>query len=72
MLMSDGAHLLVFANRRLHQVHRTCIERGCEQQLAIFATTPLTSEEWSPMDDGRLRVFTEGHEVTGTTSAGPA
>lgn len=63
LLMSDGAHLVVFANTKLHQVRRACVESGCDQQLAMFATTPLTLEEWSPVADGKLRFFAAGREV---------
>jgi len=63
ILLSDGSQLLVFANEKLHQARRTCVERGCEQQLTMFATTPLTDEDWSSVADGRMRVYAGGRKV---------
>lgn len=66
-LMSDGVHLVAFANKELHhdlyQVARTCVERECDQQVMVLATTPLTDEDWRPLERGRLRVFRDGREV---------
>lgn len=62
-LMSDGVHLLVFANRRLHRVRRSCRERECDQEVVVLTTTPLTDEAWSPVELGRLHVFAAGREV---------
>jgi len=61
--MSDGVHLIVFANKRLHQVQRTCIERECKQQVVMLTTSPLTDEAWSPVELGRLYVLAEGREA---------
>jgi len=63
ILMSDGVHLIVFANRKLHQVRRTCVERECNQQVVILTTTPLTDEPWSAVELERLHVFARGREV---------
>jgi glutamine amidotransferase len=62
-LMSDGVHLLVFANRRLHRVRRSCRERECDQEVVVLTTTPLTDEAWSPVELGRLHVLAAGREV---------
>jgi|GEM_PF-4817116 len=60
--MSDGVHLLAFANTQLQQVNRTCVERGCEQRVVVLATSPLSDEPWSPLDLERLHVFAAGRE----------
>ena len=62
LLMSDGVHLVAFANTKLHQVHRTCIERECSQSAVVLATTPLTDEPWRPLPAG-LQVFARGSHI---------
>lgn len=66
-LMSDGVHLVAFANKRLdhdlYQVPRTCVERECEQQVIVLATTPLTDEPWVPLEKERLCVYSEGRQL---------
>ena len=62
-LMSDGAHLVAFANAKLHSVLRICVERECSQQVVVLATTPLTDEVWSPLASEQLHVFEAGEEV---------
>jgi len=63
VLMSDGVHLIVYANKNLHRVQRTCIERQCDQQVVMLTTSPLTDEAWSPVKMERLYIFTNGQEV---------
>lgn len=69
-LMSDGVHLVAFANKRLehdlYQVSRACVERECEQQVIVLATTPLTDENWQPLEREHLYVFSAGREVVAT------
>lgn len=62
-LMSDGVHLVAFANTKLQRVPRTCIEHECSQRVVLLATTPLTDEEWSPLAIERVHVFEDGEEV---------
>ena len=62
-LMSDGVHLVAFANTKLHRVLRRCVERECRQEVTLLATTPLTDEAWAPLDAGRLHVFRDGQEL---------
>jgi glutamine amidotransferase len=69
LLMSDGARLFAYANTRLHRVSRTCVEAPCDQQVTVFATSPLTDEAWQPLDLGRLHVFAGGMEVAQTATA---
>jgi len=61
--MSDGVHLIVFANKKLHQVQWTCMERECKQEVMMLVTTPLTDEAWSPVEMERLHIFVDGREV---------
>lgn len=61
-LLGDGVHLVAFANRRLHKARRTCVERSCDQSVVMLATTPLTEEPWSPLEAGRLYIFSEGKQ----------
>ncbi len=63
LLMSDGVHLVAFANTRLHQVVRTCVERTCPQRVVVLATTPLTDEAWQPLEPDRLHIFAGGQEA---------
>ena len=63
LLMSDGVHLLAFANTQLQQVNRTCVERGCEQQVVVLATSPLSDEPWSQLGRERLHIFAAGREA---------
>ncbi|MFW6198037.1 MAG: class II glutamine amidotransferase [Myxococcota bacterium] len=65
-LLSDGVHLVAFANTKLQQVGRRCQEGGCRQRVAILATAPLTDEGWRPLELGRLHVFQYGREATTT------
>jgi glutamine amidotransferase len=69
LLMSDGVHLLAFANTRLQQVRRTCLQEHCEQTVVLVATAPLTDEPWRPLDLGRLYVFAGGAEVQRAAAA---
>lgn len=62
-LMSDGVHLVAFANTKLHLVIRICVERSCQQQVVLLATTPLTGEAWRPLERDRIHIFAEGREV---------
>ncbi|MCC7538392.1 MAG: class II glutamine amidotransferase [Deltaproteobacteria bacterium] len=62
-LMSDGVHLLAFANTKLHVLPRACMERDCRQRVVLMATTPLTDEQWSPLATGKIHVFAAGQEV---------
>ncbi len=63
MLLSDGDNLLVFANERLHCLHRDCDEGGQEQHVLMLATQPLTSEPWRPLDLGVVHVARGGRFV---------
>ena len=62
-LLSDGIHLVAYANTKLHRVQRTCVERSGRQQAVVLATTPLTDEPWQPVDHGRLHIFAGGTET---------
>lgn len=62
--MSDGVHLVAFANTKLHQARRVCVERECSQSALVLATTPLTDEPWSPLPAG-LQVFARGEHIVG-------
>lgn len=62
-LLSDGMHLVAFANTELHYVVRSCVERGCRQEVVLLATTALTDEAWLPIEPGRLHIFVEGRET---------
>ena len=60
-LMSDGERLFVHAHTHLYMLHRSCRVAGCEQEVALLATSPLTEEPWTPL--ARLHVFAEGREL---------
>lgn len=62
-LMSDGIHLFVFANTKLHEVHRRCVQEHCDQRVVLLTTTPLTEEQWRPVEPGRLHLFAGGTEI---------
>jgi len=63
LLMSDGVHVVAFANTKLHRVVRTCVERECRQQVVVLATTPLTDEAWEPLEPDSLHVFVDGEQA---------
>jgi glutamine amidotransferase len=63
LLMSDGVHLVAFANTKLHRVIRTCVEHDCQQRVVVLATSPLTDEAWLPVEPERLHVFAAGQEA---------
>ncbi len=67
-LLSDGEHLFVHAHTHLHMLHRICAVDGCEQEVVLLATSPLTDEIWTPL--AGLHVFTEGRENGFATEEG--
>lgn len=62
-LLSDGIHLVAYANTRLYSVPRTCVERECTQEVVVLATAPLTDEAWSPLATEQIHVFAAGREA---------
>lgn len=60
-VLSDGQNLFVHAHTRLSMLRRICRRDGCEQEVTLLATEPLTGEQWSPLTG--LRVFSEGREM---------
>ena len=60
-LLSDGDYLFVHAHTRLSMLRRICRRDGCEQEVALLATEPLTAEEWTPLSG--LHVFGAGREI---------
>jgi glutamine amidotransferase len=69
VLLSDGDHLVAYANTKLHRVQRTCVEGNCRQQVVVLATTPLTDEPWRPVELGRIHIFAGGAETRRTEVA---
>ncbi len=63
LLMSDGTHLLAFANTNLHQIQRVCIEHECQQRVLLLATAPLTAEKWVPVASTQLDIFVAGEMI---------
>ncbi|MBI2392355.1 MAG: class II glutamine amidotransferase [Deltaproteobacteria bacterium] len=68
-LLSDGVHLVAFANTRLHHVHRTCVVGACQQRVSLLATVPLTEEPWHPLEVNHLYVFRGGEVVDRSEAA---
>jgi predicted glutamine amidotransferase len=60
-LLSDGERLFAHAHTRVFMAHRICREAGCEQEVVLLATAPLTDEIWTPLTG--LRVFADGREL---------
>ncbi len=60
-LMSDGECLFVHAHTHLYTLHRSCRTDGCEQEVTLLATSPLTEEIWTPLSG--LHVFAHGGEM---------
>lgn len=63
ILLTQGIHLVAFTNRRLHAVQRRCLEGSCEQSVVVLATTPLTDENWQPVEHGHIYVYAGGEEI---------
>lgn len=61
-LLSDGEYLFANASTRLHALRRTCREAGCDQEVTLLATEPLTAESWEPLE--RLHVYRRGRPLT--------
>ncbi len=62
-LLSDGERLFAHSHTRLSTLHRVCAEHGCEQEVVLVATSPLTDEVWTPL--AGLRVLADGRELIG-------
>jgi glutamine amidotransferase len=62
-LLSDGERLFAHSHTRLSMLHRVCAEHGCDQEVVLVATSPLTEEVWTPLDG--LHVFIDGRESIG-------
>lgn len=60
-LLSDGECLFVHAHTHLYMLHRSCHEDGCDQEVTLLATSPLTEEIWAPL--AGLHVFADGREL---------
>jgi hypothetical protein len=43
-------------------LHRNCRKAGCEQEVALLATSPLTDEAWTSLTG--LHVLAGGLEMT--------
>lgn len=63
-LLSDGERLFVHAHTRLYALHRICFKDGCEQEVVLLATAPLTEENWAPL--AGLHVFADGRALIGS------
>ncbi len=63
LLLSDGSHLLAFANTNLHQIQRVCMEHECNQRVILLATAPLTAESWVALPSAQLDIFVHGELV---------
>ena len=63
LMLSEGEHLLVFTNTKLHELTRRCVEAGCDQEVLLLATSPLTDEPWTPVPRERLHAFARGRRV---------
>lgn len=71
LLFSDGDHLFAFSNKRtqangeisapgLHFLQRSCIAEAGNQQLLLFASVPLTQENWQALTPNHLYVAKNG------------
>ena len=68
-LLSDGERLFVHAHTRLYALHRICLKDGCQQEVVLLATAPLTDEIWAPLTG--LHVFADGRALIGSASLPP-
>ncbi len=69
ILLSDGARLVAFASTKLHAVTRRCVEEGCEQEVLLLATAPLTDEAWEPLPLLRVHVIAGARGTQALTSS---
>jgi glutamine amidotransferase len=68
VVLSDGVHLIAFANTSLYWLARSCRDDACrsdecEQRVALLATAPLTDEPWQPLVRGEVHVFAGGTPI---------
>lgn len=68
-LLGDGERLLAHSHTRLSALRRLCIKDGCDQEVILLATDPLTDEPWAPISG--LHVFARGLEVIAADTNSP-
>jgi len=62
-ILCNGQHMIAHAHTNLHILQRACTKEGCAQQVALIATSPLTSEPWVQLQNDRIYVYAQGQET---------
>ncbi|QIT55262.1 hypothetical protein HC341_08625 [Aquisalimonas sp. 2447] len=62
-LLGNGEHLFVHAHSELHMLSRHCRINGCDQQVRLIATKPLSDEPWQCLLPNTLLVLRAGEVV---------
>jgi glutamine amidotransferase len=68
-VLGNGESLIVHAHTKLHALHRSCRIEGCQRDVVLLATSPLTNEPWSPLAPRSMHVYATGRESVVTSRA---
>ncbi len=71
-LLGNGEHLFVHAHSLLHLLTRTCRCQGCDQQVIMVATEPLSDEPWLGLLPNTFLVLKDGEVIREARTQGPA
>ena len=68
-VLGNGESLIVHAHTKLHALRRSCRIEGCQRDVVLLATSPLTNEPWSPLAPRSMHVYANGRESFVTSRA---
>ncbi|MFW5926759.1 MAG: class II glutamine amidotransferase, partial [Wenzhouxiangella sp.] len=71
-LLGNGESLFVHAHSELHLLKRNCIVDGCDQQVILIATKPLSEEPWQCLVPNTLLVLEQGEIIRELRTRGRA
>lgn len=62
-MLGNGESLIVHAHTNLHELRRHCRVDGCQREVALIATMPLTDEHWVKLAPRSIHIYTDGRGV---------
>jgi len=68
-ILGNGESLIVHAHTNLHELRRHCRVDGCQREVALIATMPLTDEPWVQLASRSIHVYANGRESFVTSRA---